>query len=59
MGDVLIDLGNRLWYGLLDPAELAVRVLGSADRVSGECRASTGVMICRLIDASVAVYRLG
>ncbi|MCU7725844.1 PQQ-like beta-propeller repeat protein [Actinoplanes sp. KI2] len=49
----------RLVYGLLDPADRSIEVLGSADRVSGGCETGGGVLACRLVDASVAVWRLG
>jgi hypothetical protein len=48
----------RVFYGLLDPADRSVDVLGQADRVSGACETGAGVMVCRLVDASVAVWRL-
>jgi hypothetical protein len=48
-----------LFYGVLDPARLDVRLLGAADQVSGDCETSAGVLVCRLVDASVAVWRLG
>jgi hypothetical protein len=66
----------QVFYGLLDPADRSVRVLGRADRVSGGCETSAvpppalgspegatgqrtaGVMVCRLVDASVAVWQL-
>lgn len=51
----------RIWYGLLDPATRRIDYLGSADHVSGDCRTSTTadpVLMCRLIDASYAVWRL-
>jgi hypothetical protein len=53
------ERGYQLWYGVLDPATRRIRLLGSADRVSGGCETSAGAMICRLVDASVAVWRLG
>jgi hypothetical protein len=49
----------QLVYGLLDPADRSVEVLGSADRVSGGCETGGGVLACRLVDASVAVWPLG
>jgi hypothetical protein len=54
------EAGGRyqLFYGLLDPADLSVDVLGSADRVSSGCETGGGVLACRLVDASVAVWRL-
>jgi hypothetical protein len=47
-----------VWYARLDPATLAVRVLGRADRVSGDCQATADVLVCRRIDATVGVWRL-
>jgi hypothetical protein len=48
----------KVFYGLLDPATHSVEPLGLAERVSGGCETGGGVMTCRLIDASVAVWRL-
>jgi outer membrane protein assembly factor BamB len=51
----------RIWYGLLDPATRQVEYLGTADRVSGDCQTSAiadPVLICRLVDASYAVWHL-
>ena len=47
-----------VFYALLDPATLAVRVLGAATTVSGDCRATTEVLVCRRIDATVAIWPL-
>jgi len=47
-----------VYYGLLDPARLAVRVLGTATAVSGDCQPTTDVLVCRRIDASVAIWPL-
>jgi hypothetical protein len=49
----------KFWYGVLDPDTMRVRILGSGDRVSGGCEASGGALVCRLVDASIAVWRLG
>jgi len=49
----------QIFYGLLDPADRSVDVLGSADRVSNGCETGGGVLACRLVDASVAVWPLG
>jgi hypothetical protein len=49
----------EVFYGLLDPATRSIQPLGRADRVSGGCETGGGVMTCRLVDASVAVWRLG
>jgi hypothetical protein len=47
-----------VFYALLNPETMAVRVLGSATYVSGDCRPTTDVLVCRRIDASVAVWPL-
>lgn len=47
-----------VWYAALDPQALTVRVLGRAPRVSGDCHATAGVLICRALDASVAIWPL-
>jgi len=54
------EAGDRyqLYYGLLDPADRSVDVLGWADRVSNSCETGGGVLACRLVDASVAVWPL-
>ncbi len=50
---------DTVWYARLDPRTLAVRVLGRADRVSGDCHAAdAGVLVCRRIDASIGIWRL-
>jgi hypothetical protein len=49
---------HRIHYGVLDPATRAVHLLGAADRVSGGCETGAAVLICRLVDASVAVWDL-
>lgn len=52
-------LGDDLvFYALLDPAALTVRLLGTATMVSGDCRATTDVLVCRRIDATVAIWPL-
>ncbi|PRY24661.1 hypothetical protein [Pseudosporangium ferrugineum] len=47
-----------VWYASLDPRTLAVRVLGEATDVSGDCQATTQVLVCRALDASVALWPL-
>ncbi|MEV4637071.1 hypothetical protein AB0J80_06930 [Actinoplanes sp. NPDC049548] len=47
-----------VWYASLDPRTLALRVLGEATGVSGDCQYATGVLVCRSIDASVAIWPL-
>jgi hypothetical protein len=50
---------ETLWYALLDPRTLGVRVLGAADRVAGDCRPTKQVLVCRRLDASVGIWHLG
>jgi hypothetical protein len=49
---------DTVWYARLDPATRAVRLLGRADQVSGDCQTTRTVLICRRIDASVGIWRL-
>lgn len=49
---------NMVNYALLDPAALTVRLLGTATTVSGDCRATADVLVCRRIDATVAIWPL-
>ena len=48
----------RVHYGVLDPATRGIRVLGTADEVSNSCQTAAGLLVCRLIDASVALWPL-
>jgi hypothetical protein len=50
--------GYRMLYGTLDPATRQATVLGSGDRVSNGCQTTGAVLLCRLIDASIAVWPL-
>ncbi|GAA2621686.1 outer membrane protein assembly factor BamB family protein [Paractinoplanes durhamensis] len=52
------DAGYRIYYGLLDPATRRIDYLGTADRVSGDCQTSGVLLVCRLVDASYAVWPL-
>lgn len=45
-------------YAVLDPATLSVRLIGTAEEVSNSCQVTAGLFICRLIDASVAMWPL-
>jgi hypothetical protein len=54
-GEPVDDL---VWYGTLDPATLGVRILGAADKVSGDCQVTADVLVCRRTDASVGIWRL-
>ena len=47
-----------VWYGVLDPRTRQPSILGAAQQVSTDCRVAPDVLICRLVDASVAVWRL-
>ncbi|MEV6494498.1 hypothetical protein AB0M20_38630 [Actinoplanes sp. NPDC051633] len=49
---------NIVWYARLDPATQGVRVLGKAERVAGDCQATTDVLICRRIEATVGIWSL-
>ncbi|AGZ45303.1 hypothetical protein AFR_35235 [Actinoplanes friuliensis DSM 7358] len=49
---------DLVFYALLDPATVSLRVLGSATHVSGDCRSTPEVLVCRRIDASLAIWPL-
>ncbi|MEV4346231.1 PQQ-binding-like beta-propeller repeat protein [Actinoplanes sp. NPDC049596] len=49
---------DLVYYGRLDPVTREIRVTGRAGGVSGNCREAAGMLICRLIDASVALWPL-
>jgi hypothetical protein len=49
---------QRVWYALLDPEAVSVRVLGVATPVSGDCQVASAALICRRLDASVGVWSL-
>ena len=49
---------DTVWYAQLDPATLAVHLLGRAEHVSGDCQTTDDVLVCRRIDARVGVWRL-
>ena len=53
-----LPVESVVWYALLDPGTLKVRVLGMADLVAGDCRPATDVLICRRLDASVGLWPL-
>ncbi|GAA2474157.1 hypothetical protein [Winogradskya humida] len=48
--------GTVVNYGLLDPAVPALRLLGTATGISGDCTATTDFLACRRLDASVAIW---
>jgi hypothetical protein len=49
---------NTIFYGVLDPERRTTTILGRADQVSGGCQTSADALVCRLVDASVAIWRL-
>jgi hypothetical protein len=49
---------SRVWYAVLDPRTLTVRVLGVAEPVTGDCQVITVVLVCRRLDSSVGVWSL-
>lgn len=55
---VRVEPGSgRAWFAVVDVAALAVRVLGTVDGISGDCRAADRVLVCRRLDASIGVWR--
>jgi hypothetical protein len=46
------------WYGVLNRAGPSVRLLGRAEHVLGDCQTSPDVLVCRLQDGSLALWRL-
>jgi hypothetical protein len=48
----------QMFYGVLDPASRHVHILGSGTSVSGSCEIGPDVLLCRLVDASIALWRL-
>ncbi|GAA2543612.1 hypothetical protein GCM10010435_09800 [Winogradskya consettensis] len=53
---VLRQVGTVVNYGLLDPAVPALRLLGTATGISGDCNATIDFLVCRRLDASVAIW---
>jgi hypothetical protein len=49
---------DAVWYARLDPATQGVRLLGTAEEVSGDCQSTGDVLVCRLMDASVGIWSL-
>jgi hypothetical protein len=47
-----------IFYGVMDPAHRTVRILGSGGNVSGNCQTTEDTLVCRLVDASIAIWRL-
>jgi hypothetical protein len=51
--------GNyRVYFGELDPAGQRIRLVQSAEGVSGDCETSGDVLVCRMVDASVGIWEL-
>jgi hypothetical protein len=46
------------WYGVVDRTGRSVRLLGRAERILGDCQTSPDVLVCRLQDASLGLWRL-
>jgi hypothetical protein len=49
---------NAIFYGTLDPARRTATILGRGEAVNGSCQTSADALICRLVDASVEIWRL-
>lgn len=49
---------DTVHYGLLNPQIPTVRIMGAAADVSGDCQATRDVLVCRRIDAAVAIWPL-
>jgi outer membrane protein assembly factor BamB len=46
------------FFGRLDPARTTVRIIGTTDRVLGQCDEGAGAVACHLTDGPVAIWRL-
>jgi hypothetical protein len=54
----LVPGQSRIYYGTLDPARRTATILGRGEAVQGSCQTSADALVCRLNDASVAIWRL-
>jgi hypothetical protein len=54
----LVPGQSTLLYGVLDSARRTATILGRGEAVFGSCESSAGALVCRLNDASVAIWRL-
>jgi hypothetical protein len=54
----LVPGQSTILYGRLDPARRTATILGRGEAVTGSCQTSADALICRLADASVAIWRL-
>jgi hypothetical protein len=52
----LDSTAGRAWFGTVDLVSLAIRVLGSASDVSGDCRPGADWVVCRRANASIGVW---
>lgn len=50
--------GGDLWYALLDPGALSVRVLGVVSGTYGGCDIGSTAMVCRRFDGAASVWPL-
>jgi hypothetical protein len=51
-----LAVGDRTWFGWLDPAEVRVVATGSAPGRYGSCTARPGYLACRQLDGTVRVW---
>jgi hypothetical protein len=49
---------STIYYGVLDPDRRTATILGRGEAVFGSCQTSADALICRLNDASVAIWPL-
>jgi hypothetical protein len=54
----LVPGQSTIYYGTLDPVRRTATILGRGEEVSGSCQTSADALVCRLNDASVAIWRL-
>ncbi|HEX8630582.1 MAG TPA: PQQ-binding-like beta-propeller repeat protein [Catenuloplanes sp.] len=50
--------GGDVWYALLDPAAMSVRVLGVASGAYGECEVGSVALVCQRSDGTAGVWPL-
>jgi hypothetical protein len=54
----LVPGQSTIYYGTLDPVRRTATILGRGEAVFGSCQTSADALVCRLNDASVALWRL-
>jgi outer membrane protein assembly factor BamB len=54
----LVPGASTIYYGTLDPVRRTASILGRGEAVQGSCQTSSDALICRLNDASVAIWKL-